>query len=124
MGATSSAALKPVPQMITSHGCSTPSALTTPSGRTALTACVTNCTLGRCKVGCQVLEISSRLQPGLKLGVSAARRVAWGTCALRWRPAMLRSRFCTQAEPMKPMPTSSLNQYTRQRLRRCTPGTR
>ena len=51
MVARKSAAAKPVPQTMTSAGCSTPSPVTSPSGVIRSTASVTRSTFGRVSAG-------------------------------------------------------------------------
>ncbi len=55
--------MKPVPQMIASAGCSTPSCVWMPFGVMRSIGAVTSSTLGRCSAGYQSFEIRIRLQP-------------------------------------------------------------
>ena len=58
-----SVASNPVPRMIVSTGCSTPSEVTTACGRTSVIDSVTTSVLGRATAGKYSLDSSTRLQP-------------------------------------------------------------
>ncbi|MGI8667093.1 MAG: hypothetical protein ACR2N4_13855 [Jatrophihabitans sp.] len=120
----SSVARKPVATISTSISRSVPSAVTTPVAVSRAIGSVISSTLSRASVGYQSLEITTRLQPNAKFGVTRARSAG----------SLMPRRMLAVAARLASVPSwgSAMNigtvasrpKYTRLRIRRCTRGSR
>ena len=106
--------------MITSARCSRPSLLTTESPRTSRAPALTTSTLGADTAGYQSLEISMRLQPSSKFGVSRSRSAGSATCRRSWCNAALVAIRRTRGETMIFHSTRSRSRWARRRTSRCS----